>query len=118
MSFGFPEDINSLAGTTNVGALTVLKAWTPLGSSYETLLFVLQNTDGATACDLIVETSEDGVYPDGTQTWTIAAAAGKQASLEVTDVIRKYWRVSAQTAGPTVAVKWSIRGVHRLASRR
>lgn len=111
--YGFPESINELAGTTNVAALTVLKAFTNLGSGYHTLLFALQNTDASNSVDMVIETSEDGVFSDTTK-WTISTPAQKQGSLEVgPGLLRRFWRISAVTAGPTVAVKWAVRGIHR-----
>lgn len=115
--FGLPEAINELSGTTNVSTLTVLKAFTNLGSAYHTLLFCLQNTDNSNNVTLLVETSEDGVYPDTNVKWTIACPAQKQASVEIgPGLLRRYWRVSAYSDSPgyaTVAVKWAVRGVHR-----
>jgi hypothetical protein len=115
--FGLPEAINELAGTTNVSTLTVLKAFTNLGSTYHTLLFIIQNTDALNGVTFVVETSEDGVYPDQHVIWTIACPASKQATVEVgPGLLRRYWRISAYSAGPgypTVACKWAVRGVHR-----
>lgn len=115
--FGLPEAINELAGTTDVSTLTVLKAFTNLGSYYHTLLFVVQNTDAVNTVTFTVETSEDGEYPDQHVLWTISCCAQKQASLEVgPGLLRRYWRISANSQGPdypTVSVKWAVRGVHR-----
>ena len=115
--FGRPESINELAGTTNVSTLTVLKAFTNLGSDYHTLLFAVQNTHATETCYFTIETSEDGVYPDANVTWYLTCPAQKQASLEVgPGILRRYWRISANTTSPgypTVAVKWAVRGVHR-----
>ena len=121
MSYGRPygllEAINELPGTTTISTLTVLKAFTNLGSNYHTLLFVLQNTDAANAVTMTVETSEDGVYPDANLLWNITCPAGKQVSVEVgPGTTRRYWRLSATSMGPSypeVAVKWAIRGAHR-----
>ena len=115
--FGRPEAVNELDGTISVATLTVLKAFTNLGSSYHTLLFVLQNTDNANAVTLLVETSEDGVYPDTSVKWTVVCPAQKQASVEVgPGLLRRFWRDSAYSDGPgyaTVLCKWAVRGVHR-----
>jgi hypothetical protein len=115
--FGLPEAINELDGTSNVSTLTVLKAFTNLGSSYHTLLFAIQNTDSTNNVNLLVETSEDGVYPDAAVRWTVVCPAQKQASVEVgPGILRRFWRVSAYTDSPgyaTVACKWAVRGVHR-----
>jgi hypothetical protein len=112
-----PEAINELAGTASVSTLTVLKAFTNLGSDYHTLLFVVINTDDTDTVTVTIETSEDGVHPDGTSIWTLTAAPGKQASMEVgPGLLRRYWRMSANTDSPgfpTAAVTWCIRGVNR-----
>lgn len=109
-----PESINELGGTVSVAALTVLKAWTNLGSYYHTLLFVVQNTDATNATTVTIETSEDGVYPDANVLYTVNVPAQKQGSIEIgPGIIRRYWRVSAVTAGPTVALKWAVRGISR-----
>ena len=116
-SFGRPESINELAGTTNVSTLTVLKAFTNLGSSYHTLLVAVQNTHATETAYVTVETSEDGVYPDANVIWTLTCPAQKQASLELgPGILRRYWRISANTTSPgypTVALKWCVRGCER-----
>jgi hypothetical protein len=116
-AYGLPESINELAGTTNVSTLTVLKAFTNLGSYYHTLLFVVQNTDNTNTVTVTIETSEDGVYADQHVLWSLSCPAQKQASLEVgPGLLRRYWRISANSQGPgypTVALKWAVRGVHR-----
>jgi hypothetical protein len=116
-AFGLPESINELSGTSNVSTLTVLKAFTNLGSTYHTLLFCLQNTDVSNSVTVTIETSEDGVYPDAAVLWTLNCPPQKQVSLEVgPGLLRRYWRLSANTAGPsypTVAASWCVRGVHR-----
>jgi hypothetical protein len=115
--FGLPESINELAGTADVSTLTVLKAFTNLGSSYHTLLFCVQNTDAVNDVTLVVETSEDGVYPDASVVWVVSCPAQKQATVECgPGILRRFWRVSAHSADPeypVVAVKWAVRGVHR-----
>ena len=115
--FGLPEAINELAGTTPISTLTVLKAFTNLGSTYHTLLFCVQNTDATNSAIITIETSEDGVYPDAHVIWTLTCPSQKQVSLEVgPGLLRRYWRLSANSPGPSypeVAIKWAVRGVHR-----
>lgn len=115
--YGLPEAITDLAGNVTVSTLTVLKAFTNLGSTYHTLLFVLHNTSASSNTTMLVETSEDGTYADAHIKWTVTCPPGKQASVEVgPGILRRFWRLSAYSDSPSypeVAVKWAIRGVHR-----
>lgn len=115
--YGLPESINDWSGSTNVSTLAVLKAFANLGSNYHTLLFCVQNLDLANSVTVIIETSEDGIYPDALVLWTLTCPAQKQVSLEVgPGLLRRFWRISAHTASPgfpTVPVTWTVRGVHR-----
>jgi hypothetical protein len=61
-----------------------------------------------------LETSEDGTYVDGVATQTKACAAGKQVSFELGLLLRRYWRLSAQTASGSTTMKACIRGSVRL----
>ena len=115
MAYAVAESINELGAQVSVlTSLTVLKAFTNLGSSYDTLLFVVVNLDVTNPCTLLVETSEDGVHPDANIVYTFSCPAGKQASLELgPGLIRRFWRVSSTATGATVQVQWSVRGIHR-----
>lgn len=61
--------------------------------------------------------SEDGIYPDANVIWTLNCPPQKQASVEIgPGLLRRYWRLSANSAGPsypTVATLWGVRGIHR-----
>jgi hypothetical protein len=112
-----PDTIDGMSGSVNVSTLTVLKAFTNLGSEYHVLLFAVVNESGTDPVTVIIETSEDGVHPDGVSVWTLEAEPDKQVSLEVgPGLLRQYWRISAHTedpAYPTAPVRWAIRGVSR-----
>lgn len=112
-----PETIDTASGDIDVSTLTVLKAFTNLGWDYHTLLFVMVNKSASDNVTMLVETSEDGVYPDGLVKWERVAAPLKQVSLELGPwIMRRYWRVSAYSDSPgfpTVPVSWSIRGAYR-----
>lgn len=114
--YGLPEHIVPVT-TADVSTLTVLKAFEAMGSTYHTLLFILVNNDASNSVTMTVETSEDGLHPDANLLWNVTCPAGKQVSVEVgPGTLRRYWRLSATSAGPsypTVSTTYSIRGVHR-----
>lgn len=100
---------------TNVSTLTVLKAFFDVASSYSSALFALTNLDATNPVTFIVETSEDGSHADGDTSWSFTVAPGTQQSLEVGGVLRRYWRISAQTTNPypVAQVTWTITGIDR-----
>jgi hypothetical protein len=110
-----PEVISS--GTANVSTLTVIKAFIPLGHEYHTLVFVVTNLDATNTVTMLVETTEDGTHPDAVAKWTVDIPALKQGSVELgPNVLRKYWRISANSPSPTFptcAVTWEIKGSFR-----
>lgn len=109
-----PDTVAS--GSANVSTLTVLKAFADLGYEYHTLLFTVTNLDGSNPLNVTFETSENGTNPDCVQVWNLVAQPGKQASMQYTEGLRRYWRISAATNSPgfpTVACTWEIRGISR-----
>lgn len=102
--------VYALSANVTVDVLTVLLAFTDL-SAYAKLLFWLQNT-GAVEATYFLETAEDASFPDenAKQQFTLAAGKGSGFTFEG---IRKFWRISAQTAGASTTVKWLVRGVAR-----
>jgi len=106
------KDAVALTANITVSTLTPLIAYTLL-SGYDYLLFYAINT-GAVATTVTLETSEDGTYTDGVATQSKACAAGAQVSFELGILLRRYWRLSAQTASGSTTMKACIRGSVRL----
>ena len=106
------QDAVALTEAITVSTLTPLVAFTLL-SGYDYLLFYAINT-GAVDTTVTLETSEDGTYVDGVSVQTKACAAGEQVSFELGILLRRYWRLSAQTTSGSTTMKACIRGSVRL----
>lgn len=112
-SDALPETMTPFGAAVNVtGSLTPLFAFANY-SRYRNLLFTFVNTDATNSVTITVETSQDGTHPD-INVYTYVLPAGKQCSLEVSPPkLRRYFRASGQTAGPTVATTYQIEGGRR-----
>ena len=108
---------NVTGGITPVSTLTTLLNWTSYGNVYDTLIAMLENTDGANQVSLILDVSNFGNYPNLNQRIVWPANAQNECSCPiVTPNPFTYIRVSAQTLGPsypTVNINWSLFGFRR-----
>lgn len=95
----------------NASTLTVLLPFTDVGSENQAIKVTLENEDASNTCDLIVEPSHNGVYPDSLRRQVVTVQPLSEGSIEIHDLMDTFVRVSAQTASPAfpvVSVKWGI----------
>jgi hypothetical protein len=112
-----PRTIAESSAPVNVSVLTTLYPFTDVGTHHSSLLFAVVNLSATNTLHMVIDTSEDGTHPDGTNQIVVDVAPGYQGSYEVgTLQIRKYFRLSAYTdspAFPVASANWYIRGVAR-----
>ncbi len=78
--------------------LTPLTAWLDR-REYFAALFTITNLDAAENVTMVTETSEDAAHAD-VNSWLVVVPAGKQGTIEVSEFLRRYWRVSAYSDSP------------------
>lgn len=105
--FKAPQDVSTLA--------VLFPLTEEFGDRLESLYFVVVNV-GASAVNVILESSEDGTIVSS-EVQTKAAPPGKQVEFAISGpaMLATKWRLSAQTDDPfpTTQVKWRIKAQQR-----
>jgi len=98
-----------------VGALTPLSDWIDC-SSYAAVRFALINQSPDYPVTFFLETSEDQVRIDETETMSETTPANGMRSIKAADdQLHTFFRLSAQTSGPgwpTANVRWLLLVAH------
>jgi hypothetical protein len=103
-----------------VSTLTVLYPYTELSALYPTIdfdsiLMAVINLDETNPVDVTFWTSEDGVHPDGSFTYSYTIDPQTQQSLEIDNLTpRAFFSISASSQGPgypPVIVQAYVRGI-------
>ncbi len=101
--------------TANVGPLTTLLPFEPLGRNYFRLMFWVENP-GPVALTIQLSTSERGVLPDA-EVYESVIAPGQQGHIDMLNTVFQYWELEAFTdpmsGYPVQTVTWGVVGVHR-----
>jgi hypothetical protein len=76
------------------------------------LLFAFIN-DGVFPCDVTIQSAERSGTYDGEYTPTLTVAPGEQRSLQITENIRKFYRVAGVANGGATSLAWQLRSILR-----
>jgi hypothetical protein len=105
------KELLPFGAAQNASTLTVLLPFTDVGSENQAIKVTLENEDLTNTCDLIVEPSHNGTFPDALRRQVVTVQPQSEGSIEIHDLMDTFVRVSAQTASPAfpvVSLKWGI----------
>lgn len=108
----FAKELIPFGASVSVSSLTTLLPFTDVGTKSLNVKVVLENDDLTSTCDLIVDVSHGGTFPDPLRKQVVTAQPQSEASIELHCLLDTYIRIAAQSPG-TVLVKFAIVAMER-----